>query len=300
MKAMILAAGYGTRMIPLTDERPKPLVPVGNRPVIDRIIAHLMSHGVEDIVVNAHHHHQMLVEHLDGGRPFEVRITIIVEPLILGTGGGIRNAAAHFQRDPFLVINGDVLTDIDLSAAYADHLTHNRLATLVVHDCAPFNQILVDDEGNLLDIAERPAPGRLAFTGIQVIDPALLPRLSTETPSNIVDTYRSCIRDGPTVRAHVVHGRHWRDIGTLESYRQANQEAVGAERVLVAPDARVHPTVRFGQWAVIGPGAALEADVEICRSVLWENARVRAGCRVVDSVVLSRREVTGDLEGAVL
>ena len=112
MKAMILAAGLGTRLHLLTEKRPKALMPVVNIPIICRIIEHLKGHGISRIVVNAHHHYRQLIDYLDGGRPFGLEIDVRVEPELLGTGGGIKNTSDFWDNDPFFIINGDILTDI--------------------------------------------------------------------------------------------------------------------------------------------------------------------------------------------
>ena len=154
MKAMILAAGPGTRLRPLTLNRPKALVPVGNRPMIDRIIEYLKKQGASEIVVNAHHHHGQVVKYLDEGRPFGIHMEIRVEPEILGTGGGIKNTEAFWNHAPFIVINGDILTDIDLAPAIEAHKKAGSPATLILHHCEPFNQVQVDNRAKILDISE--------------------------------------------------------------------------------------------------------------------------------------------------
>ena len=118
MKAMILAAGMGERLRPLTNLYPKVLVPVVNMPVVDRIIQFLMVHGVEKIIINAHHHAQMIRDYLQGDSPFGVKVETRIEKEILGIGGGIKNTQDFWGTDPFIVINGDILTDIDLGDVY--------------------------------------------------------------------------------------------------------------------------------------------------------------------------------------
>jgi len=137
MKAMILAAGEGRRLRPLTTVCPKALMPVVNRPVIDRIIQFLKSHGVGEIIVNAHHHYEKIVDHLKEGSCFDMKVEVRVEKEILGTGGGIKNTRDFWDKAPFVVINGDILTDMDLRKAYESHLKRGNLATMVLHDLPP-------------------------------------------------------------------------------------------------------------------------------------------------------------------
>jgi mannose-1-phosphate guanylyltransferase len=300
MKAMILAAGLGTRLRPLTLKKPKALVPVGNKPVINRVIQYLQGYGVNEIVVNAHHHPRQIVYHLDEGRPFNTVIHVLVEPEILGTGGGIKNAADFFENSPFIVVNSDILTNINLYRAYDAHRQSRRLATLILHDRDPFNQVQVDGSFNILDIGKENSPGRLAFTGIHVIEPELLSAIPEGVHSNIIDCYRELIRSGKPMNAWVSTGHDWRDIGTVGSYIQANKDALGKYPVLLGPGHRIHSTARIKDWAVIGENVRLEEGVEIRRSILWEEVRIKKGRKVIDSIVTSSNAVARDLIDSIL
>jgi NDP-sugar pyrophosphorylase family protein len=294
MKAMILAAGLGTRLRPLSEKRPKALMPVANKPIIARVIEHLKAHGVSEIVVNAHHHHDQLLNFLDGGKPFGLPIQVRVEEEILGTGGGIKNTEDFWDEAPFIVINSDILTDIDLAEAYEDHLESGALVTLVLHQCEPFNQIEVDDRGNVLDIAKQNLEGRLAFTGIHVISPGLLDHIPRRVFYDIIVSYRSLIASGNRVRAFIARGHYWRDIGSVPSYIQANKELAGS-RVVVGPGCKIDPSAKFEDWAVVGEKSVLEKGSEIRSSILWEGVIVRENVRIVNSVVTALREVKADL-----
>jgi len=288
---MILAAGLGTRLRPLTLERPKPLVPVGNRPVIDILVQYLKQHDIDDIIVNAHHHHQQVTGHLDKGRPFGINIEVRVEPEILGTGGGIKNTRGFWGTDPFIVINGDILTDIDLTQAYAEHCRNGNMVTLILHEYRAFNQIRIDDRSNIIDIGSKPGPGRLAFTGIHIIQPELLDLIPRKGSSNIIDCYRNLIRSGYPIRAHLSQGHYWRDMGTLSSYALANKEALKDDTFLFGSGCQIHDSARVKDWAVIGENVRLEEDVEIKRSVLWKGVTVRKGTSVVDCIVTSSKKI---------
>jgi mannose-1-phosphate guanylyltransferase len=295
MKAMILAAGFGTRLKPLTIEIPKPLVPIGNKPIVNRLIHYLKEHGVQEVVVNAHHHHQQVVDHLDRGRPFDINIEVKVESEILGTGGGIKNTEDFWDSEPFIVINGDILTNINLSKAYEEHCRNNNIATLILHDYKAFNQIRIDDHLNILDIAPERSPGRLAFTGIHIIEPEVLGFMPKGIFSNVIDCYRELISSGRPVRAYVAHGHYWRDMGTVDSYMQANKECLKEDPFLLGPGCQIHHSARMEEWAVIGENALLEEEVEIRRSILWKDVRIKKGTRIVDSIVTSSKTVERDL-----
>jgi len=304
MKAMILAAGLGTRLRPLTSKRPKALLPVANRPLIERTIEYLKAHGISEIVVNAHHCHRQIVEHLTNDSDFGIGIDVRVEPEILGTGGGIKNTADFWDSEPFIVINGDILTDIDLSEPYEIHQRKRALATLILHDYGPFNKIRVDSALDIRDIPHETAldkPRRLAFTGVHVINPALLKYIPNGVFSDIIDCYRGLIKSGSPPHAHVIKGHYWRDIGTVGSYFLTNREyAMEENSFLVAPNCRIDPSVTLAEWAVIGENGDLEEGVEIKRSILWEKVRVKKGVKVIDSIVTSSKEVKVDLINEIL
>ena len=286
MKAMILAAGLGTRLGLLTSKRPKPLVPVANRPVIDIVIEHLKRCGAREIVVNAHHYHQQIVDHIQGGRPYKIRIDVRVEPEILGTGGGIKNTVDFWDADPFVVINGDIITNIDIRRVYEFHKKNRGIATLVLHNHYPFNQIQIDEHFNVIDIADRNHPDRLAFTGIHIIEPELLNHIPDGVFSNIIDCYRMLIRRGESIKAYVSEGHYWRDVGTIKSYVLANKEALLDDPFLVAPGCRIDDSVRFNDWAVVGRNVSIEKGVEITRSILWEGVTLAKDVKIVDSIIV--------------
>ena len=298
MKAMILAAGLGTRLRPLTSKRAKALLPVANKPLIDRTIEYLKSHGVTEILVNAHHHHQQIVRYLDGGRPFGITIEVRVEPEILGTGGGIKNSSDFWDSEAFIVINGDILTDINLAQSYEAHKQNRGLATLILHDYKAFNKIEIDTSFTIKEIPLQnlpDVPGRLAFTGIHIIEPELLSYIKEGVFSDIIDCYRKLISSGSPIKAQVAKGHHWRDIGTVESYLLANRENLGANPFLIAPGSEIHHSAKLMDWAIVGENASLEKGVEITRSVLWENVKVKKGIRVIESIITSSREISSDL-----
>jgi NDP-sugar pyrophosphorylase family protein len=295
MKAMILAAGLGTRLRPLTDSIPKALVPVVNKPMIKRVIEYLKGCGTEEIVVNAHHHHEQIVDYLDGGKPFGLKVDVRVEPEILGTGGGIKNTEGFWDNEPFIVFNSDILTNIDLEQAYESHRNSKGLVTLILHDREPYNQISVDHSGKITDIAPASAPGRLAFTGIHIIGPELLSHIPDKGYSNIIDCYLTLIRSGTEIEYHITEGHYWNDIGTVNSYKQVNKDLLTQTRFSIAPECQIDPSARLEDWAVVGERATLEENVEIRGSILWDEVRVEQGRRVIDSIVTSNRTVNRDL-----
>lgn len=229
MKALILAAGFGTRLLPHTARLPKPLFPLAGRPLIDHLIEQLKKSGATEIMINTHHLHEMVEAHV-ARSSFNVPVHTRFEPVILETGGAVKNLADFWDNDPFLVINCDIITDIDLKEVYEFHRTHTHLATLVMHDHERFNTVFVDDRGFIRGFSGHPSGDRvtmdlslrrMAFTGIHVMEPAVLDFIPEKTSVGIVEIYERMIQEGRPPMAFPITGRYWIDIGSKESYRQA-------------------------------------------------------------------------------
>ena len=301
MKAMILAAGEGTRLKPLTDICPKALVPVANKPVLERLITFLISYGVEGIIVNAHHHYEKVVDYLKGGNQFGAPVEVRVEKKILGTGGGIKNTQGFWDKAPFIVINGDILTDIDLKKAHAYHLQRKNLLTLVLHDLPVHNKIMVDDDMNILAIERNTnVSGALAFTGIQIMNPEVLDLMPENQNYSILGCYKKLIDEARPIRGYRVTGHSWFDIGTIPDYLRANRHFVPEHKVAVDPVCCIDHDAILAEWAVLGKGCTVEKGALVERSVLWSDVTVREGVRVIDSVVASGISVETDLIGTVV
>ena len=300
MKAMILAAGEGKRLRPLTTVCPKVLVPVVNKPVIERIVEFLTTHGVREIIVNAHHHYQMIIDYQKERNPFRTRMEIRIEKDILGTGGGIKNSQDFWDKAPFVVINGDILTHIDLRKVYESHLKRDSLLTMVLHDFPVHNKIRVDSEMNILSIGPGSnLPGTLAFTGIQVMNPEVLDYIPENKRSSIIACYEKLIDLKRPIRGYLATGHRWVDIGTRADYLRSNFNLLPPEKIAIAPECHIDPDATLKDWAVIGRSCSIERGVLVKGSVLWNDAIVREGVKVVDSVVTSGVVVEKDLVGGV-
>jgi mannose-1-phosphate guanylyltransferase len=300
MKAMILAAGMGERLRPLTNIYPKVLVPVVNTPVIDRIIQLLTTHGVEKIIINAHHHCQMIRDYLKGGNPFGIKVEIRIEKEILGTGGGIKNTQDFWGNDPFIVINGDILTDIDLGDVYEFHLKKNHLVTMVLHDFPKYNKVRIDKEMNILSIGPgTDLKGTLAFTGIHVINPEVLSFIPDKKQYTIIDAYKRLIDLKKPIRGYIATGHRWIDIGTIADYLRANFYYLPSGNSAIDQKCSIDSGATLKDWVVIGKRSSIERGTLVQRSVLWNDVIIKEGMRVVDSVVTSGVVVEKDLIGDV-
>lgn len=238
MEAMILAAGLGTRLRPLTHEVPKALVEVGGVPLLERVARRLVEAGAHRLVINVSPHAEMIREFVDAADRFGVDVRISEEPGgPLDTGGGLGHARGHFEADaPFLLHNVDLLTDIDLAGLYADH-PEGRLATLAVRAAETDRYLLFDDRGLLgyayrgTERANREAEGevvRADFCGVQVLSPRIFEALETEPEPkfSIITTYLRLADAGERIVPFDVGDALWIDVGTHERLAEA-EEAVG-------------------------------------------------------------------------
>ncbi len=231
MKAMILAAGLGTRLRPATLHTPKPLFPIGGVPLIDRSIAMLAAAGVEAIMVNTHHLHHQIHDHI-AARDYPVPVFVTHEPEILGTGGALKNIAAWWGAAPLVVINGDVVTDIDLRRVMDIHDRRGAAATLVCVDYPPINSVCVAPDGAVLgfnacaQLADVASAKRCTFTGIQVIQPVFRDFVPKTGASSSIDAYREMVSAGLPVTAWDAGDAYWIDTGTPAHYRKASLDAL--------------------------------------------------------------------------
>lgn len=289
MKAMILAAGFGTRLWPLTVGRTKPAIPFLNRPLIAYTIEYLKQYGVEDLIINLHHEPDSVREQIGDGARYGVRIHYSVEePEILGTSGALDRARDHLDRETFVVINGKIITDIDLGAALAAHRQREALATLVLlpnHKRERFSEVKITEDGRISEFAVFPSPdiphsstrrGRiphspLMFTGIHILEPGIFDYIPRGVFSDSVrDVYPKAMADGKIVAAHVVaSGSSWRELSTIERYLTISLESLGRE----------------GRDVVMDKGCEIESGATVERSVLWRRVRVESGARLTECVV---------------
>jgi len=232
MKAMIFAAGLGTRLRPITDTKPKALVAVGGMTLLEIAIKRLKSIGCQDIIINIHHFGQQIVDYIQQNDHFEIKIQFSDESeKLLDTGGGLKKAAWFFDDAPFFVYNADILSDIDLKAMYDNHLKNNPLATLAVKTRKSSRQLLFDDQESLCGwenvvsgekkIARAVSPLHpLAFSGIHVIHPAIFEFFPDDAVFSIIDLYLE-IAKNKEIRGFRHEQSFLHDVGKLDSLEKA-------------------------------------------------------------------------------
>ncbi|MCB0834623.1 MAG: nucleotidyltransferase family protein [Bacteroidetes bacterium] len=225
-KAMVLAAGYGSRMRPLTDHTPKPLLKVGNRCLIDYSLQMLSRAGIKEVCINLHYLPDLIEAYVGRGQRYGLDVHFFREPEILGTGGAIRNASDFFGNDDFIVVNADVITDLDLSAVADYHLTRGGLATMVVLSTPSLpdrNEIAVSSEQRVLSVLGVPrlphAKTTRIYTGIQYLTRRVFEYLPEGSSSIIESFYQPALLAGESINAYLFDG-YWVDSGSPESYNQ--------------------------------------------------------------------------------
>jgi mannose-1-phosphate guanylyltransferase len=241
MRAMILAAGLGTRLRPLTDNRPKALVELAGRTLLEITLARLRSFGIREVIVNAHHFADQIVDYLKANANFGMRIEISREDVLLDTGGGLKKAAWFFLEDsaradePFLLHNVDVISTIDFDRMLQFHSENRALATLAVQRRESSRYLLFDEQGQLCgrhagrDSAEEFARHAakhepLAFSGIHVISPRLLNLISEEGVFSIISTYLRLAEQGEKIVAFRANEYYWRDLGRVSDLQKAAED----------------------------------------------------------------------------
>ena len=319
MRAMVLAAGLGTRLRPITYEMPKPMVPVLNRPVMEHIVRLLGGHGFTETIANLHWFPELIEAHFGEGSDFGVELSYSREERLLGTAGGV-GGAADFLGDSFLVISGDALTDIDLAAMSDFHSSHDGIATLAtkqVEQTSQFGVAITGADGRIQGFQEKPEPAEalsnLANCGIYMFrsevfdffpEPGASKLAGPEDPPGFadwaMDVFPALLASDVPFYSHEVDA-YWNDIGNLDQLRRGNFDALGGE-VAVDPgvpevadgvraagplgDAEVEPPVLIGAGVELGEGVQIEGP-----AILGEGCRIGDGARIRDSILLDGAEL---------
>lgn len=280
MRAMILSAGYGTRLWPLTEDRTKPAIPILGKPLVGYVAEYLARYGCDEITVNLHHRPESVRRALGDGSRFGVKLQYVEEPEILGTSGAVNNARALLDGDTFVVVNGKIITDIDLNAAFATHRHSNAIATLVLLPnvaCEKFSVVktadgLLQGFGGMPHADDYSADSPpLMFTGIQILEPKIFDYIPRGVFSHsTTDVYPQAIANGERVAVHVASGR-WLELSTIPRYLDIS--------LLLLSES--------GMNLSTGNGCEISPMAEVSDSVLWDNVVVKAGARV-------KRAVLGD------
>lgn len=302
MKAVVLVGGEGTRLRPLTETMPKPLLPLVDRPILDHVLDHLVAHGVREVIMSSPYLEETFHPFIDarGGAP---RITWITEREPLGTGGAVVSALDHLDDDAFFALNGDILTDLDLTSMLESHRARGAAATIALHhveDARAFGLVVTDPTARVAEFREKPADPIAGDinAGTYVLEPSALRAWSPGTYLWLEgEVFPALIGSGSSVYGFDA-GAYWLDLGTPEQYLRAHVDLLAGrvrgmsyDAPWVGPGASVDPSARLGTSVVVGHGARVGARAEVDEAVLLGGAQVEDGARVVRSIVGSRGTV---------
>ncbi len=323
-----MAGGEGSRLRPLTSRRPKPLAPVAGKPVAEHIVNLLRRHGLTEIVATLHYLADEIETYFGDGSALGVTMHYVVEDTPLGTAGAVKMAHDILAGEPFVIISGDALTDVDLSAIVRHHQEQGNDVTIAlqrVTNPLEFGVVVTDEQGQIVRFLEKPSWGEVFSdtinTGIYVLQPEILDRMQRGRVYDwSKDLFPAMLRDGAKLGGYVIDA-YWTDIGNLEQYQQANYDAISGKVQLelageeirpgvwageghrIHPDAQIEGPVILGRDvriaagasitgpAVVGDRAIVERGATVCRSVAWEDVYVGEEASLSDCTVADRNTI---------
>jgi mannose-1-phosphate guanylyltransferase / phosphomannomutase len=313
MKAVIMAGGFGTRLRPLTMNIPKPMVPIVNIPIMHRIITLLKKNGITDIVALVYYQPDVIMNYFKDGKDFGVNITYVKAEADFGTAGSVKNAENFIGEDEFLVISGDVLTDIDLSKAIEYHHDKKSKATIVitrVKNPLPYGIVIVRDSGEIIRFLEKPSWGEVFSdtinTGIYVLDPSVLEFIPYKQEFDFSKNLFPLLLEKKFPFYGYIAESYWRDIGTLNDYLEAHLDCLAGlveieikgERIetpkgviYVGENAEVADYERFEGVVVIGNNTRIGKKAKIINSVIGSFCEIEDECEIIDSVIWDRTRI---------
>lgn len=319
MRAMILAAGYGTRLWPLTVDRTKPAIPVLGRPLVGYVAEYLAAYGYSDVVVNLHHRPESVRDALGDGSRFGVRLHYVYEPQILGTSGALDNARSLLEDSTFVVVNGKIVTDINLTEALETHRRMNALATLVLQRNTARERfsIVKTRDGLVTGFGGMPTPPReasdnagsvdndaaqadedapLMFTGIQILEPRIFDYIPRGVFSHTVtDVYLPAIARGERIAAHVAGGV-WHELSTIPRYLEINLALMAAQGLdhLCGDNCTISPQASV-RHSILWDDVTIDAGAHVSHAILADGVRIGSGERIENAAVVRAELVHGEV-----
>lgn len=326
-----MAGGEGSRLRPITAHRPKPLVPVGNQPIMEHILGLLRRHGIEEVVCTLHYLADEIQSYFDDGADFDLPIVYSVEDTPLGTAGSVKKAEHLLQDGTFVIISGDALTDCDLTKAIEFHRARKSLATLIlyrVESPLEFGVVITDDDGRIVRFLEKPSWSEVfsdtVNTGMYILEPEIF---ATMEPGRAYDwsqdIFPALLREGKPMYGYVME-EYWCDVGTLGQYREAQEHLLSGKTTLpvqgemiepgvyvaanchIDPEAHVVPPIcigrntkikahaRIGPYTVIGDNCLIESGANVERSVVWDSTYIGPNVGVHSAIICTKATIKRD------
>jgi NDP-sugar pyrophosphorylase family protein len=312
MKAMIMAAGVGSRLMPLTEDIPKPMVPMVNRPLMEHIVTLLVRHGLDQIISNLHYHADTIYNYFLNGKKFNADMYYSREEELMGTAGGVKKCS-WFLDDTFVIVSGDALTDADLTLLVSEHKKRGALATIAlkeVEEVEQFGIVITDENGRIHSFQEKPAKeaalSNKANTGIYVFEPEIFNHIPDQQFYDFGKQVFPYLVEIGAPFYGIKIGNYWCDVGNLDTYRQSHTDILagkvnvapggrllnrGSNTVLLGEGVSIGDNVKFAGNCVVGPGSRIESRAVIADSVIWDNCTVKEGAVLRECIVGSNCQI---------
>lgn len=305
-QAFVLGAGLGTRLRPLTEDLPKPLIPIFQKPLITFALDHLIAAGVQSFVINTHHRAAAFQELFAQGSYRGYPVQLVHEPEILGTGGGIKNVERLLRNEPFIVCSGDILSDIYYAPLMDEHFRAGNDVTLALRETGLGTDVAFEG-GRVVDMVNRYGrEGRYDFAGISVWTPAIFERIPTGQHVSYIPILAEWIGQGGKIGGVVSNERKWFNIGSRKEYLEVHriiQEEPWKPGyvkspdwpVRIAADAQIEASARLSGFYSIGAGCRVGAGAILENTILWPGAQIASRSHLRNCIVRSHRKAEGEL-----
>lgn len=302
--AFVLGAGLGTRLRPLTESRPKPLIPIFGKPLITFALDHLGALGVESFVINTHHLAAQFDPIFGGGCYFGRPVRLVHEPVLLETGGGIKNAEPWIGPEPFVVYSGDILTDLPLEPLVEEHFRRGNDVTLALRDTGLAAGIALEN-GRITDIRRKTqGAGAYDFANVSVWNAEIFRRIPAGQAVSFIPVLAEWLGQGGKIGGLLLNERQWFNIGSRAEYLAVHRfiserswkPSYGAARdwpVRISPDATIAPTAKLSGFHSIGSGCVIGEEASVEDSVLWDGAEIASRARLEGCIVRDGRRAEG-------
>jgi len=310
-RAFVLAAGMGTRLRPLTDDMPKPLVPIFQKPLITFALDHLIDAGVNSFVINTHRLPELFAAFFARNTYGEHPVTLVHEPDLLETGGGIKNAERLLASEFFLTYSGDILTDVDLRPLIDEHFRRGNDVTLALRETGLGADIAFAD-GRVVDIANRLGiAGHYDFANIAVWSPTIFRRIPPAQKISFIPVVTDWIKENGRIGGVILNDGKWFNVGSVRQYLDLHR-TLAADKwkphyvrmpewpLAVAGNARVHPTAEVLGCSVVGENCSVDSEAKLVDTILWSGAQIASRTVLENCIVRSHRTAAGTLYDAIV
>ena len=302
-QAFVLGAGLGTRLRPLTEELPKPLVPICQKPLITFALDHLIDIGIEKFLINTHRLPEKFAGAFPENRYRGIEINFVNEPVLLDTGGGIKNIERELGRDPFITYSGDLLTDIQLQPLIDEHFERGNDVTLALRK-TQFAPSIAFRENRVVDISNRyGVPGEFDFANIAIWNPSIFTRIPAKQKISFIPILGEWIGANGKIGGVVAEEGEWFNLGSRAEYFEVHREIFAGWRPAYMKDfdwtARIHstavadPTAQLRGCSVVGKDCRVGAGAVLEDTILWSGAQIASHAELIRCIVRARKTVTG-------